>query len=115
MLPTEIVRKAGLAAKVYLEMRGFEVIEQNFRRPRCEIDIIAKKNGIVQFIEVEYHKDYDVGGGANAVSISKMNQMHRGAMIWLEESKWHSDYLLSAVEVSGSDYQIMNFIEDLLY
>ena len=104
-----------MAAKVYLEMRGFEIVEQNFRRPRCEIDIIARKNGVIQFVEVKYRKNYDQGGGFDAITITKLNQMRRGAIIWMEESKWQKGYLLSAVEVAGSDFQIMSFVEDLLY
>lgn len=114
MSTTETGRKAEQAAKVYLEMRGFEIIEQNFRRPRCEIDIIARKAGTVQFVEVKYRKNYDQGGGFDAITIAKLNHMRRGAMIWMEESKWQAGYLLSAVEVAGSDFQIMNFLEDVM-
>jgi Holliday junction resolvase-like predicted endonuclease len=49
MNSTEIGRKAEAAARVYLEMRGFKIIEQNWRRPRAEIDIIAQKDGVVHY------------------------------------------------------------------
>jgi len=43
----------NLAVK-YLENKGYQVIERNFRRPWGELDIIAKdKIGILVFIEVK--------------------------------------------------------------
>jgi putative endonuclease len=112
MSSTEIGRKAEIAASAYLEMRGFTILERNFRRPRCEIDIIAQKGDVVQFVEVKYRRNDDQGSGFDAITSAKLRQMARGAHIWVDESKWHGDYLLSAVEVSGPDFVIMGFIEN---
>ncbi|MBI1999233.1 MAG: YraN family protein [Parcubacteria group bacterium] len=37
----------------YLENRGFDIIERNYRKPWGEIDIISVKNGFLHFIEVK--------------------------------------------------------------
>ncbi len=37
----------------YLEKKGFEIIEQNYRKKYGEIDIIARKGKILHFIEVK--------------------------------------------------------------
>ncbi len=37
----------------YLENKGFEIIEQNYRKKYGEIDIIAQKGKILHFIEVK--------------------------------------------------------------
>ena len=37
----------------YLENKGFDLIEQNYRKKYGEIDIIAKKGKILHFIEVK--------------------------------------------------------------
>lgn len=112
MSPTEIGRKAEQAASAYLEMRGFEILERNFRRPRCEIDIIATKDQVVQFVEVKYRRNDDQGSGFDAINSTKLRQMARGAQIWVEETKWPGEYMLSAIEVSGSGFVIMGFIEN---
>jgi putative endonuclease len=112
MSSTETGRKAETAASAYLELRGFTILERNFRRPRCEIDIIAQKDNIVQFVEVKYRRNDDQGSGFDAITSTKLRQMARGAHIWVDESKYHGEYILSAVEVSGPDFVIMGFIEN---
>ena len=112
MSPTEIGRKAEKAASAYLEMRGFEIMERNYRRPRCEIDIIACKDHVVQFVEVKYRRNDDQGSGFDAITSIKLRQMARGAQIWVEETKWPGEFILSAIEVSGPTFAIMGFIEN---
>ena len=112
MSTTETGRKAEIAASAYLEMRGFDILERNFRRPRCEIDIVAKKNDTVQFVEVKYRRNDDQSSGFDAITSTKLRQMTRAAHIWIDESKWRGEYVLSAVEVSGPDFVIMGFIEN---
>jgi putative endonuclease len=112
MSTTESGRKAEQAARVYLEMRGFTLLEQNWRRPRCEVDLIVKKDGVIHFVEVKYRKDDDQGGGFSAITASKLKQMQRSAWIYIEEEEWKGEYVLSAVEVGGKEYAIMGFIEN---
>ena len=40
-------------ASAYLESKGFEIIERNWRTNRGELDIIAVKNDILVFVEVK--------------------------------------------------------------
>ncbi|HEX7633316.1 MAG TPA: YraN family protein [Candidatus Saccharimonadales bacterium] len=114
MTSTATGRKAEAAARTYLEMRGYKIIEQNFRRPRCEIDIVAQKDDVIHFVEVKYRKDYEQGGGLEAITATKLRQMRFAAEIWVEEYKWHGQYVLSAVEIAGSEFAVMSFIEDVL-
>ncbi len=112
--PTETGRKAETAAKNYLELRNFKIIEQNWRRPHCEVDIIAKKNGVLHFVEVKYRHNSLQGGGLEAITISKLRQMHRAADTWVEEYKWQGEYVLSAIEITGSNFTVLSFIEHVL-
>jgi putative endonuclease len=112
MNTTESGRKAESAARSYLEMRGYKILEQNFRRPHTEIDIVALKDETIHFVEVKYRQDYNEGGGLEAITASKLHKMRRGAETWVVESKWAGQYVLSAIEVSGDDYMIMNFIDN---
>lgn len=114
MSSTETGRKAEAAAKAYLEMRRFEVVEQNFRRPRCEIDIVATRDGVAYLIEVKYRRTDSQGSGLEYITASKLRQMRYAAEIWVDEYKWQSDYRLSAIEVTGKDFVIMHFIEDVI-
>lgn len=113
MSTTETGRKAEVAAGVYLEMRGFKIIEQNWRLPRYEIDIVASKDDIVHFIEVKYRASNDQGSGFDAITESKIKQMRRAAWAWVEQNKWHGEYVLSAVEVAGKKFSVIGFIENV--
>lgn len=110
---TETGRKAEQAASVYLEMRGFRVLERNWRRPRCEIDIIAEKDGVRHFIEVKYRANDDQGGGLEAITSSKLKQMRRAADTYVEEQKYRGEYVLSAIELAGRGFTVMSFIENV--
>ncbi len=37
----------------FLATKGYEIVEQNYLKPFGEIDIVAKKQGIIHFIEVK--------------------------------------------------------------
>lgn len=113
MNTTERGRLAEIAARGYLEMRGFDIIEQNWRRPRAEIDIIAKKDGVVHFVEVKFRASNDQGSGLDAITASKLKQMQRAAWLWVDESKWHGEYVLSAAEISGPNYSVLSFVENV--
>jgi putative endonuclease len=110
---TETGRKAEQAARVYLEMRGFKILEQNWRRPRCEIDIVAEKDGVRHFVEVKYRFNDEQGGGLEAITAAKLKQMRRAAETYVEEYKYSGEYVLSAVEISGPSFAILGFIENV--
>lgn len=114
MSSTSTGRKAEEAAKVYLEMRGYKVVEQNYRRSRCEIDIIAQKGEVIYFVEVKYRRTDSAGSGLEYITTTKLRQMRFAAETWVEEYKWHGEYELSAIEIAGNDFVVLSFIENVL-
>ena len=113
MSSTETGRKAERAAATYLEMRGYKVLEQNWRRPRCEIDIIAQKDGVIYFVEVKYRRNDHQGNGLEAIMATKLKQMRYAAESWREETKYRGETQLAAVEISGSKYTVIGFIDNV--
>jgi putative endonuclease len=105
--------KAEAAARVYLEMRGYIVLEQNWRRPRAEIDIIARKDNVVYFVEVKYRVTDQQGGGLDAITATKLRQMQRAAELWVEEEKYRGQYQLAAIEIAGDNFAVMSFIDNV--
>lgn len=114
MNSTRTGHKAEEAAKVYLEMRGYKIVEQNYRRSRCEIDIVAGKGDVMYFVEVKYRRTDSHGSGLEYVTNTKLRQMQFAANTWVEEYKWHGDYQLSAIEIAGTDFVVLSFIENVL-
>ncbi len=106
--------RAEEAAREYLAERDFVILAQNYRRPHCEIDIVAQRDDRIYFIEVKYRAADTWGGGLEYVTASKVRRMQRGAETWVKEFGWHGPYQLSAIEVSGRQFDITAFIQDVL-
>jgi putative endonuclease len=113
MNSTERGRRAEAAAAVYLEMRGYKIIERNWRRPRAEIDILARKADTMYFVEVKYRATDHQGGGMDAITATKLRQMQRAAELWVEEEKWRQPYQLAAIDIAGDSFAVMSFIDNV--
>ena len=114
MSSTNTGRKAERAAANYLEMRGFHILEMNWRRPRCEIDIVAQKSHVIYLVEVKYRKNNHQGSGLEYVTVTKLRQMRYAAESWVDESKYAGQYQLAAIEVAGPEFAIEHFIDDIV-
>ena len=55
----------------YLKRSGYEIIRRNFRIKGGEIDIIAKKDGIIAFVEVKTRDISALQSGVQAVGSRK--------------------------------------------
>lgn len=113
MSTTVTGKKAEHAAANYLEMRGFTILEMNWRRPHAAVDIIARKDDVIFFVEVKYRKA-DTQNNFEEVTSSKMLRMRRGAESWVTDSKYNGRYQLATVEVVGHDFAIEHFIDNVL-
>lgn len=111
---TQTGKMAERAGANYLEMRGFKILELNWRRPHCEVDIIAQKGRVIYFVEVKYRKNDNQGTGLEYVTSTKLRRMQRGAESWVGESKYGGRYQLAAIEVTGPSYAIEHFIDNVL-
>lgn len=100
-------------AAAYLEGRGWEVLEQNWRRPRCEIDIVAKKGDVIYFVEVKFRSSELQGDGLSYITSKKLKQMDFAARLWNIESGWQGDWRLMAVSVepTGTGLAVKDMVE----
>ena len=81
----------NIAAR-YLEGRGYEVIEKNYRKPWGEIDIIACKDGVVVFIEVKANRQETEGFEPEVrVNWRKRRKIERAASLYLEHELCDTD------------------------
>ena len=59
--PQQMGRKAEELAIRYFTRQGFAIIARNYRYQRAEIDIIAKKNRLLVFVEVKARSNDQFG------------------------------------------------------
>lgn len=114
MTATATGRAAETAAAEYLIGRGFVVVERNYRTPRCEIDIVARKGTCLYFVEVKYRATARQGGGLDYITPAKQRQMRFAAAYWISGEGWSGEVCLAAIEVSGPGFLISQFIESII-
>lgn len=112
MSKLEAERKAAVAAKIYLEMRGYHVLEQQWRQSRHKIDVIAKKRGTIYLISVFSTIDNQGTNESELLTSSYAQQAHRAAEAWLQDQKWAGPHVLATIEMSGPSYTVMSFVEN---
>ena len=77
--------KEELAA-AYLIKNGYKILKRNFFSRAGEIDIIAKDDDVLCFIEVKYRKSVEEGLPEEAVDISKIRRISRTALVYMSMS-----------------------------
>lgn len=108
--------KATTASTLYLEMRGYTILEQNWRRSKQRIDIVAKKGTTVYFVTVEYRSDaVNALTTVDVLTETKAKRLIAAAETWVREEKWSGKYALSAIEVGDPGYAIISFTDRLSY
>lgn len=67
----------------YLMLNGYLILHRNFRCRIGEIDIIAKKDQVLTFIEVKTRNSLVAGNPAEAVTFTKQQKIRRVAQYYL--------------------------------
>ena len=68
----------------YLRLRGYRILEQNYRCGCGEVDIIAQRLGVLAFVEVKTRHGDGYGGGLAAVTREKRDRLRRVAAYYLQ-------------------------------
>jgi uncharacterized protein (TIGR00252 family) len=103
MKTTFVGKKAESRVADYLKKNGFKVITKNWRTKVCEIDVVAKKDNVVYFVEVKYRSSEKQGGGLDYITSKKLKQLHFAAQIWNQQNQWEGDYRILAAAVSDDE------------
>lgn len=98
-----------LAAE-YLQSRGYQIRQLNWKTRFCEIDIIAHKASVFWFVEVKSRKNAQQGVGYEYVTPKKLQQMQFAADMWVHENAWQGDYRLAVISVDAGQ---ITFFDEL--
>jgi len=86
-----------------LEADGYEILERNYRCPYGEIDLVARKDGYLVFVEVKTRRSRAFGEPAEAVSRSKQKKIRLTAATYLagyEEPCRGSEFQVMEIQVN---------------
>ena len=70
-------------AGAYLEQKGYEILEYNYRCKTGEIDIIAKDGEYLVFCEVKYRSSDKKGHPSEAVNLAKQKIISKSALYYM--------------------------------
>lgn len=101
MTTAETGRLGERAATEYLRRAGYEICALNWRSGRYELDIVARREGVVHFIEVKTRRADGLTPPEAAITPQKFRALTRAAQHYLsltgEEAETQFD--LAAVDV----------------
>jgi len=83
---------AEARAAAYLTVKGYRILAKRFRTPYGEIDIVARKRGLLAFVEVKARASLDEA--AYAVTPRQQARIIDAAQAWLMAHPEHAEYEL---------------------
>jgi putative endonuclease len=74
-------------AAIYLEDRGYEIVDRNWRSASGEIDLVAAESGRIVFVEVKTRNGSGYGHPFEAITPDKVARMRRLAAEWCAQKQ----------------------------
>ncbi|MFQ6047062.1 MAG: YraN family protein [Gemmatimonadales bacterium] len=102
-------------AQRYLEALGWRVMDHRFRMGRLEIDLIARKGGLVVFVEVKTRWSVGFGTPLEAVTDLKKREIVHVAQAWVDRHGRAEDvYRFDVIGVTllGRGHHRIDHVED---
>ncbi|MDP3494140.1 MAG: YraN family protein [Hyphomonadaceae bacterium] len=91
-------RRAENAAALWLQLKGYRILDRRARTPACEIDLIATKKNMLVFVEVKSRRTQ--GAALESVTPQLRRRLEQAARIWvtsrhkLQKHLWRFDIVL---------------------
>jgi len=109
-------KKGEDRAAEFLAEKGYEIITRNYRFRHAEIDIIAKKNKILVFVEVKTRTNTSYGMPEEFVDATKRRLIMKAAENYIFDHDWHGDIRFDVVSlVINQNTTRIQHIEDAFY
>ena len=97
-------RKGEDMAYQYLNQRGYQLLDRNYRCPLGEIDLIMADGGTIVFVEVKFRTSYARGGGAEAVHYHKQQHLYRAAQWYIRQHRYEGRaFRMDIIEINGKE------------
>jgi putative endonuclease len=113
---TALARKGEELACQHLIAKGYQVLHRNYRIGQGELDIIARHQGMVVFVEVKTRESDFLTDPLQLVPMAKQKQVIRLANTFLKMQKTLEQGRFDVViVVHNMQYTKLNHIEDAFY
>ncbi|MEO0123728.1 MAG: YraN family protein [candidate division WOR-3 bacterium] len=111
----QLGKKGEELARKFLNKKGFNIIDHNFRCRYGEIDLVLRKGKSFHFVEVKYRRTLEYGLPQESVNKRKQKKIQYVALLWLKkrhlpiDTEVHFDVLAINQSGDGVEYE---YIED---
>jgi putative endonuclease len=78
--------KAETVAAWLLRLKGYTILAQRFAVSGGEIDLVARRGGVIALVEVKARADLEAA--AIAIGATKRRRIARAARVWLTRNPW---------------------------
>ena len=116
MTNKEIGKYGENLAKEYLIKQGFSIIATNFHYSKiAEIDIIAKKDNVIHFVEVKTRTSDFFGAPIEAIGKKKLESIYHASLFYIQQNKIFSKFQIDAIGIilDKDKNPTFNFIENI--
>ena len=83
----------------YLRRSGYQILETNYRCRTGEIDIIARKDEFIVFVEVKARKDASFAEAKEFVTYAKQQRIINTAMLYLARTESELQPRFDVIEI----------------
>ncbi|WP_243342755.1 YraN family protein [Anaerococcus sp. AGMB09787] len=96
----------------YLEEKSYKILARNYRKPYGEVDIIARKDKLIAFVEVKTRSNNNFSNPREAVNFAKQQRIIKASQAFLIEKNL-TDYIMrfDVCEVLVEEKEL-NYIEN---
>ena len=109
-------KKGEEIAKIFLEEKGYEILETNWRHDKDEIDIIALDSEELVIVEVKTRSTDFFGEPEESVGYFKENFLIRATEAYLEENNLDIDSRFDIISIIHTkNITKITHIEDAFY
>jgi putative endonuclease len=103
---------------LYLKGKGFEILHRNYWKPYGEIDIVAKKDGTVHFVEVKTvaGQDYHAEQNVHTFKLKKLGRVIQSFLMKKEykDMDWQFDICAVTIDREAKKAKVKLIENELL-
>jgi len=103
-------------AEGFLRAKGYEILAKKYKAVNGEIDLVAKLDDVVVFVEVKLRRSLKSGYGAESVTKTKQRSIIRTATRYIQKERTPCRaYRFDVIEVFGREQYEVKHIEGAFY
>ena len=113
----ETGKRGEVLARRFLEEKGWEILEMNWRWGRAELDIIAMDGKVLVFVEVKTRSTERFGVPEAAVSDRKMELMSRAGAAYMKRigHDWEMRFDVVSVLLPPGQAPVIRHLSDAFF